>query len=56
MAIVINEVIVRAIISGDGNSNKSDVSSAVAPENISAVTKDELLELVDDVIKDKKER
>ena len=56
MAIVINEVIVRAIISGDGNSNKSDVASAVAPENISSVTKDELLELIDEVINDKKER
>ena len=56
MAIVINEVIVRAIISGDSNSNKSDVTSAVAPENIAAVTKDELLELIDEVINDKKER
>ncbi|MFL5773144.1 MAG: hypothetical protein ACJ75F_08300 [Flavisolibacter sp.] len=56
MAVVINEVIVRAVITGDGNSNKSDPASATAPETIAAVTKNELLELIDEVINDKKER
>jgi Family of unknown function (DUF5908) len=56
MPVVINEVVVRAIITGDDNSNKNDAPAAAAPENISAVTKDELIEIIDEVINDKKER
>lgn len=56
MAVQINEVIVRAIITGEDNSKKTESLTAGTPENISAVTKNELLELIDEVINDKKER
>ena len=56
MPVQINEVIVRAIITGDDSNRQSSPSSNEAPETISAVTKDELLELIDEVINDKKER
>jgi hypothetical protein len=56
MAVLINEVVVRAIITGDDNNKKAESSPAGTPENVSAVTKNELLELIDEVINDKKER
>lgn len=55
MPVQINEVIVRAIITGD-DSRQAATSSNETPETISSVTKDELLELIDEVINDKKER
>ena len=56
MAIQINEVVVRAIITGDENSRQSTSGAGAQPENISAVSKDELLELIDELITAKKER
>ena len=56
MAVQINEVIVRAIITGDDDSKGAESSPVASQENISAVTKNELLELIDEVINDKKER
>jgi len=56
MPVQINEVIVRAIITGDDGNRQAASSSTEAPETISAVTKVELLELIAEVINDKKER
>ena len=56
MPVQINEVIVRAIITGEDNNRQSESASPDTPETISTVTKDELLELIDEVINDKKER
>jgi hypothetical protein len=57
MAIQINEVIVRAIVSGDDNSRKKEKNPSLGiSEEISGITKDELLELIKEVINVKKER
>ena len=56
MAVQINEVIVRAIITGDGNNTKNESATSGSKENIAEVSKDELLELIEEVINDKKER
>jgi hypothetical protein len=56
MAIQINEVIVRAIITGSENAAGQATSTETVDENISSITKQELLELVDEVLKDRKER
>jgi len=55
MPVQINEVIVRAIITGEDSDQKASASTD-APETISTVTKNELLDLIDEVINDKKER
>jgi len=54
MPVQINEVIVRAIITGESNNTES--SSTEKEENVSSVTKSELIEVIDEVINDKKER
>lgn len=56
MPVQINEVIVRAIITGDDAIKGTESSPVAMEENLSAVTKNELLELIDEVINDKKER
>jgi len=56
MPVVINEVIVRAVISGDEGKGAGNASEASSPENIAAVTKNELPEIIDEVFNDKKER
>ena len=56
MAVQINEVIVRAIITGDENKNKNETATSGSKETIAAVSKDELLDLIEEVINDKKER
>jgi len=56
MAVQINEVIVRAVITGEESSKQASGGPAAEPADISAVTKDELLELIDEVIIAKKER
>jgi len=56
MAVIINEVIVRAIITGNDAEKKDESSAADASESIAAVTKNELLELIDEVMTNKKER
>jgi len=56
MAVQINEVVVRAIITGSENTQKQSAAPGATSENISSVSKEELLELIDEVIKDKKER
>ena len=56
MPVQINEVIVRAVITGDSHSQQAVSTPSEAPETISSVTKDELLEIIDEVINDKKER
>ena len=56
MPVQINEVIVRAIITGDNSSQQAATSSNETSATIATVTKDELHELIDEVIKDKKER
>lgn len=56
MAIQINEVIVRAIITGNETNRDSEVATTSSNEKIAEVTKDELLELIEDVINNKKER
>lgn len=56
MPVVINEVIVRAIITGDNNDRQGTSAPSDIPETVSSITKSELIELVDEVINDKKER
>jgi|GEM_PF-6594174 len=56
MAVQINEVIVRAIITGEENNNRNETASSGSKENIADVSKDELLDLIEEVINDKKER
>jgi hypothetical protein len=56
MAVQINEVIVRAIITGDETSKQRDTQATTVPETVASVSKDELLELIDEVIISKKER
>ena len=56
MPVQINEVIVRAIITGDDSIQTAESPPAAVQENLSKVTKNELLELIDEVINDKKER
>jgi anaerobic selenocysteine-containing dehydrogenase len=56
MAVQINEVVVRAIITGTENSNRNEAETPGSVENIAGVSKDELLELIEEVINDKKER
>lgn len=56
MPVQINEVIVRAIITGEDSSRQAASASNESPATISSVTKEELLELIDEVINDKKER
>ena len=56
MPVQINEVIVRAIITGDDNNRQTESATTTSTGTISTVTKDELLELIEEVINDKKER
>lgn len=56
MPVQINEVIVRAIITGDDSSRQTESAAAGNTGTISTITKDELLELIEEVINDKKER
>ncbi len=56
MAIQINEVIVRAIITGGENPGRNEAVSTTSNENITDVSKDELLDLIEEVINDKKGR
>jgi hypothetical protein len=56
MPVQINEVVVRAIITGEDRNTQTSSSSSPTSETIAQVTKDELLELIDEVINDKKER
>lgn len=55
MPIQINEVIVRAIITGEDAGKQQDSSKGMK-ETIATVSKEELLELIDEVINTKKER
>ena len=56
MPVQINEVIVRAIITGDDSSSQPASSSTETSETVAQVTKNELIELIDEIINDKKER
>ena len=56
MPVQINEVIVRAIITGEDSGQQKEQASTDTTETVSTVTKNELLELIDEVINDKKER
>ena len=55
MPVQINEVIIRAIITGEDAGKKQDSSKGMK-ETVASVSKEELLELIDEVINDKKER
>lgn len=56
MPVVINEVIVRAIISGDENRSATETAEQISSQNEDGSNKAELLELIDEVINEKKER
>jgi hypothetical protein len=56
MPVQINEVIIRAIITGDQSISNNEAVPSGSEEKISAVSKGELLELIEEVINDKKER
>jgi len=56
MPVQINEVIIRAIITGNENDSRSDDAHTAPNDPVSSVSKDELLEIIDEVINSKKER
>ena len=56
MPVQINEVIIRAIITGGENDYHGESAPTASSEPISSVSKDELLEIIDEVINAKKER
>jgi len=55
MPVQINEVIIRAIITGNDTGQQQQHENSTA-ENMANVSKEEMLELIDEVINDKKER
>ena len=56
MPVQINEVIIRAIISGNENNSGKESAPTSSSKPVSSVSKDELLEIIDEVINAKKER
>jgi hypothetical protein len=56
MPVQINEVIIRAIITGNENDSGRDAAPTGSSQPVSALSKDELLEIIEEVINSKKER